>query len=215
MCQAKEDLWWRRNPRQSVAQWQVTQKEIDCIVRELNPGRPRGRRAFYHWTNDALIAPVLCEETDTRPKHCPPERWMMKTNTHAKQCGIRGWMNSFRSIGRSLLFILFGQNLMFEPRVQRWRRHPVPDTPQSLKSLMVLQLEFCSWYFTHLKGQVGAEKLLPWFPLLTPSCRLLCARTGTSCGKLRKGDAKEKQFSAHLLKALYLAKFLLQGFQVN
>ena len=24
-----------------------------CIVRESNPGRPRGRRAFYHWTNDA------------------------------------------------------------------------------------------------------------------------------------------------------------------
>ena len=26
-----------------------------CIVRESNPGRPRGRRAFYHWTNDALM----------------------------------------------------------------------------------------------------------------------------------------------------------------
>ena len=26
-----------------------------CIVRESNPGRPRGRRAFYHWTNDAKI----------------------------------------------------------------------------------------------------------------------------------------------------------------
>ena len=25
----------------------------NCIVRESNPGRPRGRRAFYHWTNDA------------------------------------------------------------------------------------------------------------------------------------------------------------------
>ena len=27
----------------------------NCIVRESNPGRPRGRRAFYHWTNDAHI----------------------------------------------------------------------------------------------------------------------------------------------------------------
>ena len=29
------------------------EKEKVCIVRESNPGRPRGRRAFYHWTNDA------------------------------------------------------------------------------------------------------------------------------------------------------------------
>ena len=26
-----------------------------CIGRESNPGRPRGRRAFYHWTTDAYI----------------------------------------------------------------------------------------------------------------------------------------------------------------
>ena len=26
-----------------------------CNVRESNPGRPRGRRAFYHWTNDAYM----------------------------------------------------------------------------------------------------------------------------------------------------------------
>ena len=30
-------------------------KKIFCIVRESNPGRPRGRRAFYHWTNDAFL----------------------------------------------------------------------------------------------------------------------------------------------------------------
>ena len=34
-----------------------------CIVRESNPGRPRGRRAFYHWTNDAF-ATVLQELHD-------------------------------------------------------------------------------------------------------------------------------------------------------
>ncbi len=32
----------------------LCQKDL-CIVRESNPGRPRGRRAFYHWTNDAKI----------------------------------------------------------------------------------------------------------------------------------------------------------------
>ncbi len=30
-------------------------QKVLCIVRESNPGRPRGRRAFYHWTNDALL----------------------------------------------------------------------------------------------------------------------------------------------------------------
>lgn len=37
---------------------QNTQK--GCIVRESNPGRPRGRRAFYHWTNDAVIKMEGC-----------------------------------------------------------------------------------------------------------------------------------------------------------
>jgi hypothetical protein len=31
-----------------------------CIVRESNPGRPRGRRAFYHWTNDAGFRNCSC-----------------------------------------------------------------------------------------------------------------------------------------------------------
>ena len=31
----------------------LSSKTKGCIVRESNPGRPRGRRAFYHWTNDA------------------------------------------------------------------------------------------------------------------------------------------------------------------
>ena len=31
------------------------EKKIICIVRESNPGRPRGRRAFYHWTNVACM----------------------------------------------------------------------------------------------------------------------------------------------------------------
>ena len=32
-----------------------------CIGRESNPGRPRGRRAFYHWTTDArTLTPSRC-----------------------------------------------------------------------------------------------------------------------------------------------------------
>jgi hypothetical protein len=31
------------------------QRYSKCIDRESNPGRPRGRRAFYHWTIDAWI----------------------------------------------------------------------------------------------------------------------------------------------------------------
>ena len=37
--------------------WLQKRNENVCIVRESNPGRPRGRRAFYHWTNDACCTP--------------------------------------------------------------------------------------------------------------------------------------------------------------
>ena len=30
-----------------------------CIGRESNPGRPRGRRAFYHWTTDAYYSFII------------------------------------------------------------------------------------------------------------------------------------------------------------
>ena len=33
--------------------------KCNCIVRESNPGRPRGRRAFYHWTNDAWLLTIV------------------------------------------------------------------------------------------------------------------------------------------------------------
>lgn len=29
-----------------------------CISRESNPGHPRGRREFYHWTTDAVRGPI-------------------------------------------------------------------------------------------------------------------------------------------------------------
>ena len=31
----------------------LSDQDLSCIGRESNPGRPRGRRAFYHWTTDA------------------------------------------------------------------------------------------------------------------------------------------------------------------
>ena len=31
------------------------EKETRCIGRESNPGLPRGRREFYHWTTNALV----------------------------------------------------------------------------------------------------------------------------------------------------------------
>ena len=40
-------------------------KSSACIGRELNPGLPRGRREFYHWTTNALHtsrAIGVCEE---------------------------------------------------------------------------------------------------------------------------------------------------------
>ena len=44
---------WFDQKQKTRTSWWVC--KIDCIVRESNPGRPRGRRAFYHWTNDALL----------------------------------------------------------------------------------------------------------------------------------------------------------------
>ena len=45
----------KKNPKKfSLEYLHFSQNDI-CIVRESNPGRPRGRRAFYHWTNDAFL----------------------------------------------------------------------------------------------------------------------------------------------------------------
>ena len=48
----------------------ILEKKLFCIGRESNPGRPRGRRAFYHWTTDAhtdwniiLYISRNCEQT--------------------------------------------------------------------------------------------------------------------------------------------------------
>ncbi|GFS63010.1 hypothetical protein TNIN_472881 [Trichonephila inaurata madagascariensis] len=43
----------------------VPKQNKNCIGRESNPGRPRGRRAFYHRTTDATVARVL-----HAPSHC-------------------------------------------------------------------------------------------------------------------------------------------------
>ena len=49
----KQLFSWFDQQHKTLTRWSVC--KIDCIVRESNPGRPRGRRAFYHWTNDALL----------------------------------------------------------------------------------------------------------------------------------------------------------------
>ena len=41
-----------------------------CIVRESNPGRPRGRRAFYHWTNDATLSKLYHNTTQQNFAKC-------------------------------------------------------------------------------------------------------------------------------------------------
>ena len=45
------------NPTRSVRLFSnsITLLEKVCIVGESNPGLPRGRREFYHWTNNACV----------------------------------------------------------------------------------------------------------------------------------------------------------------
>ena len=38
--------------------YNISAENKSCIGRESNPGRPRGRRAFYHWTTDAHVLSV-------------------------------------------------------------------------------------------------------------------------------------------------------------
>ena len=45
--------WWKS--WRSCKQWTI----IACNVRESNPGLPRGRREFYHWTNVAWHSQFL------------------------------------------------------------------------------------------------------------------------------------------------------------
>ena len=137
----------------------MAKKIMDCVIRESNLGRPRGRQAFYHWTNNAVIYSsfVRSQTPDQntayqrdgwwRPTHMGSKIGRGRTVATEEQCWIQGWMNSYGSIGRSLLFILFGPNLMFEPRVEHWRRFPVPDTPHSLRSLIVFH------NFLHISGR--------------------------------------------------------------
>ena len=65
---------WFYHYRDSRSEWKGTRRKIDCIVRESNPGRPRGRRAFYHWTNDALLLLGVCS----------PDAYLTKLSTNKK-----------------------------------------------------------------------------------------------------------------------------------
>jgi hypothetical protein len=44
---------WIGEITKNVFSFNCIDKKKACIGRESNPGRPRGRRAFYHWTTDA------------------------------------------------------------------------------------------------------------------------------------------------------------------
>ena len=68
-------------------------EEKICIVRESNPGRPRGRRAFYHWTNDAstcsfLQYPILAQACHKmRQQCCLGSRCFHQVATPREMCG--------------------------------------------------------------------------------------------------------------------------------
>ena len=59
-----------------------------CIVRESNPGRPRGRRAFYHWTNDARTAPKATTTHLIRQHSRTPGRRKKKKKRSPPRRGI-------------------------------------------------------------------------------------------------------------------------------
>ena len=100
----------------------LLQKKADCIVRESNPGRPRGRRAFYHWTNDAVMmknrnrgARLLQPKRGQTP-NCLSERLIQGKAAMAKQCWRKGSRrrsqkcrvgHPFFSKERFVLYVLF------------------------------------------------------------------------------------------------------------
>ena len=67
-------IWSKSRLRIRVKRNYWSRHKIDCIVRESNPGRPRGRRAFYHWTNDALLLLAVCS----------PDAYLTKLSSNKK-----------------------------------------------------------------------------------------------------------------------------------
>lgn len=47
---------------QGSCHWTVSPMKVWCIGRELNPGRLRGRQAFYHWTTVSHIMPSCARD---------------------------------------------------------------------------------------------------------------------------------------------------------
>ena len=62
--------------------WLQKRNENVCIVRESNPGRPRGRRAFYHWTNDANLLKSLPAKFKKLLCCLSANTWCSSTNFH-------------------------------------------------------------------------------------------------------------------------------------
>ena len=69
--------------------WLQKRNENVCIVRESNPGRPRGRRAFYHWTNDALRTDVISflKYSKNRYIYLSTKKWKSPVKIIIFDCG--------------------------------------------------------------------------------------------------------------------------------
>ena len=147
----------RRNPRQSVTPWlkrfwtalSGNQTRAACVAGEHSTTEPTMLLYKSSFVRSQTPDQNTAYQRDGwwRPTHMGSKIGRDRTVVTEEQCWIQGWMNSYGSIGRSLLFILFGPNLMFEPRVEHWRRFPVPDTPHSLRSLIVFH------NFLHISGR--------------------------------------------------------------
>ena len=85
------------NPTRSVRLFSnsITFLEKVCIVGESNPGLPRGRREFYHWTNNA-------EAINNHPSigyHYPRFQWAMLEMCKMTTMGIEPTIFRFE-VGR-------------------------------------------------------------------------------------------------------------------
>ena len=58
--------------------WPTSQESLSikaCNVRESNPGLPRGRREFYHWTNVACVIRISKPSLKPENKACKRLQW--------------------------------------------------------------------------------------------------------------------------------------------
>ena len=93
-----------KRPLPSAAGWSISFKERmflpfkstdvkgHCLVRESNPGRQRGRRAFYHWINNAWsLLSDYCIKFNNRDCFARPHPPSAPSPTHKGQSGRLVW----------------------------------------------------------------------------------------------------------------------------